>query len=223
MHQVRLSTTPGEYELSVSVQGTDQQAVEIQRDLLVPDFSTEGEVSVSDVTLAISIEPSSDRDDLFFKNGLVVRPNANQIFGSGLDQMFYYAEVYGADVLPSSTGNYSIFAYIAEANVPQPMPDYQKRIQRPINTPDVLIGSFDVSKLPSGSYFLRLAILSEDNEAVTEQSRKFFAENNPDQLVYRIPDPHRQEHQAKSDESAEADYPGLQSTRCHRRNGRCFP
>ncbi|GMQ82301.1 MAG: hypothetical protein BMS9Abin05_1748 [Rhodothermia bacterium] len=177
VHQVRLSTTPGEYELSVTVQGVDQPAVEIQRDVLVPDFSTEGEVSISDVTLAISIEQSSDRNDLFFKNGLVVRPNANQIFGSGLNQMFYYAEVYGADVLPSTTGNYSIFAYIAEANVPQPMPDYQKRTQRTINATDVLIGSFDVSKLPSGSYFLRLAVLSEDNEAVTEQSRKFFVYN----------------------------------------------
>ncbi len=177
VHQVRLSTAPGEYELSVSVQGANQQPVVIQRDLLVPDFSTEGDVSVSDVTLAISIESSSNRDDLFYKNGLVVRPNANQIFGSGLNEMFYYAEVYGADAIPSSTGNYTVFSYIAEANVPQPMPEYQKRTQRKANNPDVLIGSFDVSKLPSGSYFLRLAVLSEDNEAVTEQSRKFFVYN----------------------------------------------
>ena len=177
VHQVRLSTTPGEYELKVSVPGVDQSVVEIQRDLLVPDFSGTGGVSVSDITLAVSIEQSSDRDDLFFKNGLVIRPNANQIFGSGLNELFYYAEVYGADAIPSTTGNYSIFTYVAEANVPQPMPDYQKRSKRKISNPDVLIGSFDVSQLPSGSYFLRLAILSEDNEAVTEQSQKFFVYN----------------------------------------------
>ncbi|MCZ6706160.1 MAG: GWxTD domain-containing protein, partial [Bacteroidetes bacterium] len=52
-----------------------------------------------------------------------------------------------------------------------------KRSRRKINNPDVLVGSFDVSQLASGSYFLRLAVLSEDNEAVTEQSQKFFVYN----------------------------------------------
>ena len=41
------------------------------------------------------------------------------------------------------------------------------------------MGRFDVSDLPSGSYFLRLALLGEGNEAAVEQARKFFV-YNPD-------------------------------------------
>lgn len=186
IHQIRLTTPPGEYELNLEIianESAGTPAVQIQRDLIIPDFSDPNRVNVSDVTLAVSIEPSSDHDDLFYKNGLLVRPNANQIFGSGLDRLFYYVEVYGLDQMESTTENYSTFTYIAEANVPQPMADYQKRSQRKISSPDVLVGSFDIGALPSGSYFFRLAILNENNAAVIEQSRKFFIYNP---LVERV-------------------------------------
>ncbi len=180
IHQVRITAPPGEYELNVDIMADEiagTPAVQIRRDLLIPDFSDPDRVNVSDVTLAVAIEQSSDQDDLFYKNGLLVRPNANQIFGSGLDRLFYYVEVYGLDQMESITGNYSTFTYIAEANVPQPMADFQKRIQRKISSPDVLVGSFDVGALPSGSYYFRLAVLNENNAAVVEQSRKFFIYN----------------------------------------------
>ena len=41
----------------------------------------------------------------------------------------------------------------------------------------MVVGSFNVKDLPSGSYFLRLAILNENNESIAEQSRKVFVYN----------------------------------------------
>ena len=180
LHQVRLPAPPGEYELRLGVEGDDATGrvpVELRKDILVPDFTAAEHVNVSDVTLAVAIDPSDNRESPFYKNGLLIRPNANQVFGSGLDRLFYYTEVYGADNLASTSGNYSVFTYIAEANVPQPMPEFQKRSARKLASPDVLVGQFDISTLPSGSYFLRLAILNDNNEAVAEQSRKFFIYN----------------------------------------------
>jgi GWxTD domain-containing protein len=55
----------------------------------------------------------------------------------------------------------------------------QRRMPRPLRSPDVVVGSFNIRTLPSGSYFLRIAVLNASNEAVAEQSRKFFV-YNPD-------------------------------------------
>jgi GWxTD domain-containing protein len=57
------------------------------------------------------------------------------------------------------------------------MTGYQERTVREVRDPDVLVGSFDVSELPSGSYFLRFAILDENNQALAEHSKKFFVLN----------------------------------------------
>ena len=180
LHQIRMLIAPGEYELRVSIAedaSTGRKSVDLRRDVMIPDFGNNQSVSVSDFTLASSISASQDTDDLFYKNGLVIRPNANQLFGSGLNSVYYYAEVYGLNSVQSTTDKYTVFAYVSEANTPQPMGDLQSRKSRDIRTPDVVVGSFNISELTSGSYFLRIAILDEGNQAVAEQSKKFFVYN----------------------------------------------
>lgn len=181
-NQIRLPIAPGEYEMRMALPGDParaQQSLELRRDVLVPDFSGRDLVGLSDITLATSIAPSEDREDTFYKNGLVIRPNANQVFGSGLNQLYYYAEAYNVDEVAGDDEEYTLFAYVAEANRPQPLPGLQRRIQRPARTPDVVAGTFALNELPSGSYFLRLAVLNENNESMAEQARKFFV-FNPD-------------------------------------------
>lgn len=180
IHQLRTAVPPGEYELSLSVPASaahGRQLLELRRDILVPELGDDGRVALSDVTLASEIQPGNDRTNPFFKNGLVIRPNANLLFGQGLDQLYYYAEAYGVNELAGSDGNYTVYTYVSEANRPQPVADLSRRLDREARTPDVLVGQFDVGALPSGSYFLRLAVLNEENEAVVEQARKFFVYN----------------------------------------------
>lgn len=179
VHQVRAAVPPGEYEIRVDVPGVEGVSVPVglRREIVVPDFTDSDRVELSDVTLASEVRRSDDRDDGFYKNGLVVRPNANQLYGVGLPRLFYYAEAYNLEALQALGSDYTVFAYIAEANLPQPLPDLQRRTERPLRSPDVLVGSFDLSALPSGSYFLRIALLNPENEAMVERSRKFFVYN----------------------------------------------
>lgn len=180
VHQVRAAIPPGEYELLVSIDGDEsigRAPLSLKRDVLVPDFSASEFVRISDVTLASSIEQSSNREDSFYKNGMLIRPNANQLFGSGLNTLYYYFEVYNLSDKIAASGKYKVFTYIADANLPQPLASYQKRSEREVRSPDVIVGTFNIKALPSGSYFLRIAILNERNESVAEQSRKFFVYN----------------------------------------------
>lgn len=180
IHQLRVLVPPGEYELRIGIEedlAIGRSKLDLRRDIRIPKYSDIDAVSISDFTLASNIESSQDPDNLFYKNGLVIRPNANQLFGSGLNSVFYYCEVYGLEKSMSANGKYSVYSYISEANSPQPLVDLQSRKSRDIRTPDVLVGSFDISKLVSGSYFLRVAILDEGNQALAEQSKKFFVYN----------------------------------------------
>ncbi|NND72455.1 MAG: GWxTD domain-containing protein [Rhodothermales bacterium] len=179
VHQIRSTVPPGEYRIEVEVPANDDEMrapLLLQRDLVVPDFSDQSLVGLSDLTLATSIERSDDRESQFYKNGLSVRPNANQLFGNTLKNIFYYVEAYN---LAAATGgdDYVSLVYISEANTASPEGGLQKRSQRPAQSPDVIVGSFDISTLPSGSYFLKVALLNMDNEALVEQGRKFFVYN----------------------------------------------
>ena len=181
VHQVRAAIPPGEYELRVNVPEDAAQGrlgVEMRRDVVVPDFGGESLVRISDITLASSIQQSQDRESPFWKNGLLIRPNANQLFGSGLNTLFYYTEVYNLDAADMGD-TYTVFSYLSDANLPTPMSQYSKRSSRQLRSPDVLVGTFNIRELPSGSYFLRIAVLNENNESVAEQARKFFV-YNPD-------------------------------------------
>lgn len=180
IHQVRAVVPPGEYVLDVAIPtdaGAQRAALSLRRDAVIPDFSDPNLVGISDLTLATDIRPSPDRGDLFYKNGLIVRPNANQLFGNGLSRLFYYAETYHLNEAVVDADTYTLLVYVAEVNLPQPLPGMEHRTRRPVRSPDVIVGQFDVSDLPSGSYFLRIALLNDANEALAEQSRKFFVYN----------------------------------------------
>lgn len=178
VHQVRAAVPPGEYELQVTVPGVETRPqLMLRRDVIVPDFSDSDLVELSDITLASELRRAENREEAFFKNGLVVKPNANQLYGAGLSQLFFYAEAYNLDRLASQADEYTLLAYIAEANVPQAIEGLQRRTTRPLRSPDVLVGNFNLAMLPSGSYFLRVALLNADNESVVERSRKFFVYN----------------------------------------------
>ncbi|MEM1041485.1 MAG: GWxTD domain-containing protein [Bacteroidota bacterium] len=180
VQQVRAAVPSGEYVLEVDVLGNEdlgRAAFAARSDVSVPDFEGAGDrVMVSDLTLASSIRRSEDREIPFYKNGLAVLPNPNKLFGQGLPTLYYYAEAYGLDAAAGG-GTYTLFAYLASSDLAQPMAGFQQRTERAARPTDVLVGQFDLSEVPSGSYYLRLALLDENNEALAEQGRKFFIFN----------------------------------------------
>ncbi len=177
IRQIRVTIPPGEYELRASVLSPDGDRLDAERDLIIPDFAQHESCVFSDITLASTITRSDDREDAFHKNGLSILPNASQLYGMGASSLFYYAEAYNLACAASDGGEYTLLTYVSEANQAAPLPGLQKRSVRQARDIDVLVGSFDVKSLPSGTYFLRFVILNEANEALVEQSRKFFVFN----------------------------------------------
>ncbi len=178
IHQLRTVVPPGEYELSINIPEDlvkGRRSIEIRRDLIVNNFSDEG-ARLSEMTLATSIRSSKDRENLFYRNGLIIQPNPNLLYGEALPQLFFYAEAY--NLLPTDDETkYTSLSFITKASSSVAERGMTQRTERDRRSPDVLIGSFNTEGLVSGSYNLHLALLDEDNESVAEQVKKFFVYN----------------------------------------------
>ena len=174
LHQLRLTAVPGEYELHVDATASNLENIWVSQALSIPDYSQTDMCSISDVTLASRMLRSSNRDDPFYKNGLSIFPNVTQLYGEGASELFYYAEAYHTGCAASDAGEYTLLIYVSDANRPTVISNLRKRTQRSIRQTDVLVGSFDLSSLTSGTYALRMVILDSTKEVIVEQSRKFF-------------------------------------------------
>lgn len=179
LHLVRAVVQPGEYQMTLTIPASEakgRKRLVLQRDVNVPDFSTDSGPKLSDLELAASIKASKDHDNLFYRNGLLVRPNPNLLYGSGLTSVYYYAEAYHIDEAVRDS-SYEVYAFVSQTSIPQPVSGLERRTKRQVRSPDVLVGSFDIGALTSGSYLLNVVLLAADNTAVVEQSRKFFVYN----------------------------------------------
>ena len=177
LRQVRLTVVPGEYELEIIMPLSGQDPVQASRDVIIPDYGRQENCAISDITLASRITPSEDREDPFYKNGLRIRPNASQLFGEGAANLFYYAEAYNTACAASDTDEYIMLIYVSDGYSPAPLTGLQKRSRRAVRPTDVLVGSFDLSALVSGLYYLHMKILNKANESRFRRTRKFFVSN----------------------------------------------
>ena len=179
-HQMRAAVAPGEYALRLDISdASPRPGLTVRRTLVADRFEMDADAAISDIALATGIAPSDRRENPFFKNGLLVHPSPNRLFGEGLSRMYYYAEAYGVGRIDPGQDRYVLYAYVADADRSNPIPGLERRLERAVRSPDVLVGSFDTSALPTGSYALHMALLNDRNEGVFERSRKFFA-YNPD-------------------------------------------
>lgn len=177
-HQKRSAVPPGDYVLDLIVPDTPSRpSLRIRQEFPVDRFETDGALSLSDIMLATGIAPDDRRENPFFRNGLLVHPSPNRLFGEGLHLMYYYAEAYGVEEINSGNATYVVYAYVTEADRTNPITGMENRTRRTVRSPDVLVGSFDTSELPTGAYALHMVLLNDRNEGVVERSRKFFAYN----------------------------------------------
>lgn len=177
-HQRRSAVPPGDYVLDLTVPDRPARpGLRIRQAFPVDRFEPDGAPALSDITLATGIAPDNRREDPFFKNGLLVHPSPNRLFGEGLHHMYYYAEAYGVEEINPGGATYVVYTYVAEADYPRPITGLEVRTRRTVRSPDVLVGSFDTSELPTGSYALHIVLLNDQNEGVVERSLKFFVYN----------------------------------------------
>ncbi len=128
--------------------------------------------TVSDIELSTTIQPSSNKASLFYKNTLEVMPNPARLFGAGLPIMYYYAEIYNLNVNPASSSVVVRSSVLDGAGREVIVKDKPKPR---IHNSSVEIGTINLTSLRGGTYYFRLALIDTAKAATLAfASKKFF-------------------------------------------------
>ncbi len=172
---------PGEYTIKGSVIDINQNVTYSRSlDMTLGAF-LDSQLSISDIELATKLQ-KDDQESKFHKNGFLVIPNPEQIYGTSLPMLYYYSEIYNLD---PDTGRFSVERIILDEtqNVIKRLP-LKRRAK--VGKSAVEVDGFSVVSLKSGTYYLQLNVEDHDTEKKTSNKTKFFVYRPADFLLKKV-------------------------------------
>lgn len=171
---------PGEYHVQISAEDSNhpKNHTEVAKDISV-SLPAAGKPWLSSIQLANSIKRiAADSRNVFYKNGLEVVPNPENLFGKGAPILYYYVESYNLN--RSMTENtYKTRCAVTDTKGRQ-VDTIRPRLQVKNALPaSVEVSALNVSSLPSGPYVLHFEILDARERLMQTVEKKFFI-YNPD-------------------------------------------
>ena len=120
----------------------------------------------------------SNEDGPNVKNGYKLTPNIFKYLGSNDSILQFYSEVYNTDKIFGKEEAYLVTYYLVNNSNNKELSEFRKykRVNSaPVN---IVMGSFDISKLASGNYSLIMEIRDRNN-TLQATNDYFFKRNNP--------------------------------------------
>ncbi len=160
---------PGDYTIRCSISDLNLQATYTEDLALTLHSFPDSGLALSDIELAMKLQ-KGEEGSKFYKNGFLIIPNPERVFGTTLPMLYYYVEIY--NLIPGE-GNYIVQRDIldSEENVVHHLP---KKVKQKLASGVVEVDGFSVVTLKSGTYFLRIAVEDEDTGERTSGQVKFF-------------------------------------------------
>ncbi len=137
---------------------------------------------VSDIQFASHIEKSSNLSSPFVKNNLHVMPNPQALYGDGLENITFYAEVYNLDLSAEVGGTYCV-DYIIETEEGKILSRIPGRQRPKHNNNAAIYTSFDISGLKSDRYLLKLDVTDNTTGTRAYASKSFSVFRQADALM----------------------------------------
>ncbi len=173
----RIPIDNGEYQLTIIAKDlVSKSESEVQHTLRTIKFPTET-ISFSDIQLANEVIATTDNQSKFSKNGFDIFPNITHVYKENLNVLHFYAEIYNAN---KSLGDETDFLFeysIVNLETNEVTANLRgiKRLKATEVIP--LLHAFDLSVLPSGRYYLKLAIRNRENEVLLAKKTEFYRIN----------------------------------------------
>ena len=170
----------GDYLLNATFTDLNsKEKISVKDSLKLRAFSKEN-LCISDIELANQITAQKDRVFKFDKNGLRVIPNATQTYGTGLNKIYFYAEVYNLQTDDSAKGsNYHLDYFIVDQNNSVITEMIGRPKAKPGNS-SIINGGLDISHLLSGYYSFKIKVTDDFTGKFVEVEKKFY--------IYKIED-----------------------------------
>ena len=125
----------------------------------------------SDVELCSSIQPSRNKESMFYKNTYEVIPNAGRLYGINLPFLYYYVEAY--NLLKDSFHPYIVVRTTVANAAGTEVIRHDKTKPRTLNS-SVEAGTVNIAALRSGTYEFHVAFMDSTEHVYASASKKFF-------------------------------------------------
>ena len=173
-----VSVPKGEYTLKVFVEDLDNKASskEITENIKITPYD-EKTGAISDVQLASSIiREDADKNSIFYKSGMEVMPNPSMFYSNVMPVLYYYLELYNLAADNSGNG-YKLVKTLFDSKGKQMTTSSKVIIPKSNATAE--IGNVNLSKYPTDTYTLEIALVDTVSKKALVTSKKIYF-FNPD-------------------------------------------
>ena len=181
LDQQRILLPDGKYDFEINIadKNSKEQPFTYTQPLEI-NFPAD-KVNVSGIELIYSYSKSAASSELT-KSGFDLVPNIYNYYPEKVNHLIFYSEIYNTTKTFGPDGRFLLSYYIEVFENNSKLLDYamnRKETAKPVN---VVLGDFDISKLPSGNYNLVIEVRSPGNEVVAS-NRLFIQRNNPNVVM----------------------------------------
>ena len=176
--QQRYLLPNGKYDMEIIV--SDQNA-ELQpyitTEPVIIDYPKD-KIVFSGVELIQEAIPTSESSSIT-KSGYNLIPFVNNFYPVQIGKLTFYTELYNSNLSFGDNGLFLLKYYIESFETKSNLSEFVVIKRMNANTVVPIIGSFDLTQLPSGNYNLVLEVRNKDNNIVVS-NQLFFQRSNPD-------------------------------------------
>lgn len=164
---------PGDYKLQIIARdAADTTRVDkFYFDLSVPLYKL-NELKISGIQLSTLINESVIKEGMFNKFGYEIIPNPNQFFGNNLNSLYYYFEIYGLKYYGRN-----VFLKKSITNINESVIYLVSDVIKSAHNMIIETGKFNIDTLESGTYFLKVSIVDDNNFILASSEKKFYIYN----------------------------------------------
>lgn len=182
----RVTLPQGFYYLQITLTDLNrnpQRPITNRKTVLV-DISPDS-VNLSDVQLLESYYKSNSQG-LLSKSGYDLIPYVSSFYPANLSQLSFYSEIYNAKKVFQSEEKFLVLYYIESAVTGNKMSDFSSFVKPKPEKVNPLLFSFDITTLPSGSYYLVVEVRNASNRLLSMR-KTTFERFNPG-VTYKLDD-----------------------------------
>lgn len=166
----RFALAPGEYTIKLELKDLLSDNPSIKGSMPIEIRNTKGETKISDIQIAEVATPGKE-SSIFHKSGYEIIPRISTFYPQELDRIPYYAEIYNTDLL--LTPEFALKQSIVDKETGEELEEYTNYFRMSSDLVVPVLKQVDITKLTSGSYYLQLAVLSQNLEEIYKTGYSF--------------------------------------------------
>lgn len=185
----RVALPNGLYEVNFTIEDAVAASLKkktepiVVKDELLINYP-QNEVSVSDIQL-LERYTKSKNENILSKNGYDLYPSVMEILPPTIRKLNYYAEIYNSNTTFSNAGEYIVDIHVESAKQNLRIPVLQSKKTQQAKSIEIILGSMDISILPSGGYYLVVEARDKKNILFAYKKALFIVKNDSIDRLYQ--------------------------------------